>query len=169
MSSALPHTDEKYTYREGWRWSPSIREWFHTQLSSLTNPPGRPVLHVCSGKSRLGDIRIDILPTGDVQADALNLPLADDSIPTIVSDPPYDWALQHRIKYFQELGRVHEPGGLLLHKAPWLPLEGLYDIQRVVVANNRHLPRNVHQMARSRRRVHDAPRAESPLEVAPRA
>lgn len=162
-------TDEKFTYQEGWRWSKSLREWFHRELSSLTDPPGRPVVHVCSGKSTLGDIRIDIdEDCGNVRASAFSLPFADESVPTIVSDPPYDWPLQHRMRYFIELARVHMGGGLLLHKAPWGPLDGLYEVEATVEARNRHLPRDVHRLTRSRRR--DSPggalaEAQTRLEV----
>jgi SAM-dependent methyltransferase len=157
VSTPVVYTDEKFTYQEGWRWGKSLRRWFHRELSSITDPPQRPVLHVCCGESTLGDIRADIVPgCGNVRADAFNLPFADGSIPTIVSDPPYDWAIQHRMGFFQELARVHQPGGLLLHKAPWGPLDGFYQVKSVYEARNRHLPRDVHRLTRSRRREGDA-------------
>lgn len=170
-ASPVRLTDEKFTYQEGWRWGRSLRAWFHRELSSVTDPPERPVVHVCSGKSTLGDIRLDIAEDcGNVRADAFSLPFADGSVPTIVSDPPYDWPLQYRMRYFIELARVHKGGGLLLHKAPWGPLDGLYEVEEMVEARNRHLPRNVHRLTRSRRRApetDDLSEVQTQLEVAP--
>lgn len=65
-------------------------------------------LHACCGKSRLGDVLLDMDATHnpDILADAADMPVADDEYETVLCDPPYngdhDW--NHRL--LAELSRV---------------------------------------------------------------
>lgn len=80
------------------------------------------ILHICSGSLREGrtvDIRPEVRPW--LVADALNLPLADDSEEAVFLDPPYTpaWARQYGVKYpptyplLREALRVLKPGSRL--------------------------------------------------------
>lgn len=143
----------KHAFRKGWRWGQDIDAWFARETSRLDIQ--RPILHLCSGSSRLGDVTVDAVhDAAGVKADAMKLPFRDGAFPTIIVDPPYEWGLQDRCKFGKELARVHERGGRLLWKAPWLPLEGHYQIVDVTVMSIRAgLPRNAHLLVRARRRL----------------
>ena len=65
-------------------------------------------LHVCCGKSMIGDVRLDndVNNTPDILADASMLPLNDDSFDTILCDPPYNGKFEWNHKMLEELSRV---------------------------------------------------------------
>ena len=65
-------------------------------------------LHVCCGKSMLGDIRLDADPSHDpdVIADAAELPFADKSFESVLCDPPYNGKMQWNHDLLSELSRV---------------------------------------------------------------
>ena len=65
-------------------------------------------LHVCSGHSLLGDIRVDAdkLESPDVVCDAGRLPFADHSFNSVLCDPPYNGRFQWNHDLLSELSRV---------------------------------------------------------------
>jgi len=143
----------KHAFREGWRWGKDTTDWFVQETSRLDLE--RPVLHVCSGSSKLGDVRVDAHhDAANLKGDMMALPFPDGAFPVIVCDPPYELNLQDRCKLAKELARVHRPGGRLLWKAPWPPHEGFYDVRDVAVQSIRAgLPRDAHLLWRAVRRV----------------
>lgn len=74
-------------------------------LESLLIPSS---LHVCCGKSRLGDVRLDLDETHkpDIVADAADMPCADDEYDSVLCDPPYNGNLDWNHKLLAELARV---------------------------------------------------------------
>lgn len=64
-------------------------------------------LHVCCGKSTIGDLRVDLFDeTADVKADAAKLPIEDQQFDTVLCDPPYNGKLQWNHDLLVELARV---------------------------------------------------------------
>ena len=67
-------------------------------------------LHVCCGRSPLGDVRLDLDPTclPDIVADASNLRgvIESDSFDTVLCDPPYNGKFQWNHDLLSELARV---------------------------------------------------------------
>lgn len=64
-------------------------------------------LHVCCGKSTIGDLRVDMFDeTADVKADAAKIPLDDKSFDTVLCDPPYNGKLQWNHDLLSELARL---------------------------------------------------------------
>lgn len=64
-------------------------------------------LHVCCGKSRLGDMRLDLHePSADIRADAAAMPLPDKSFDTVLCDPPYNGEYQWNHDMLSELARL---------------------------------------------------------------
>lgn len=64
-------------------------------------------LHVCCGKSSLGDIRADRYEQAvDVILDANRLPFASRSFETVLIDPPYNGKFQWNHDMLSEMGRV---------------------------------------------------------------
>ena len=177
-----PHLTDKMAFREGWRWVPDVRRWFLRETSDLVSPPPRPVIHVCSGSSTLGEIRVDRWhPSANVRADMLHLPLADGAAGTVICDPPWDMEFRRRIALHREIARVLRVDGLLLWSAPWIPNEGHFTIDRLYIVYQRvGLPRDARLLVRAHRRAYAGKtrpqrkaaekvppaRREAPLEVA---
>ncbi|KKM68014.1 hypothetical protein LCGC14_1465210 [marine sediment metagenome] len=64
-------------------------------------------LHVCCGKSRLGDVLLDAHePNVHVRADATKLPFRDEAFNTVLCDPPYNGKFQWNHDMLSELSRV---------------------------------------------------------------
>ena len=74
-------------------------------LESLLIPRS---LHVCCGKSQLGDVRYDNDPANnpDVLGDAAKLPFDDASFESVLCDPPYNGKFQWNHDMLSELSRV---------------------------------------------------------------
>jgi hypothetical protein len=82
-------------------WPESVQSFVQNLLIPVS-------LHVCSGHSLLGDIRVDadraVLP--DVVCDAARLPFADQSFDSVLCDPPYNGRFQWNHDMLSELSRV---------------------------------------------------------------
>lgn len=145
-----PENDE---WREGWTWRRPIAVWFRDELQRIDLP--RPVLHLCSGSSTLGSIRVDRYhPNATIKADAFRLPFKDHSFGTVVYDGPYDWSLQQRLRVCQEMARVTRYEGRLLWKQRFRPLRGLFRIDEEWVVDRRvGMPRDVDLLIRATRRT----------------
>jgi hypothetical protein len=65
-------------------------------------------LHVCCGKSKLGDVRVDLDPANepDIICDANKLPFEDESFESVLCDPPYNGKFQWNHDLLKELSRV---------------------------------------------------------------
>ena len=66
-------------------------------------------LHVCCGKSKLGDVRLDLHePTADIRCDAANMKeqVPDGSFDSVLCDPPYNGKLQWNHDLLTELARI---------------------------------------------------------------
>ena len=65
------------------------------------------VLNVCCGKSRLGDLLIDLDPTVEpnMLADCKHLPIRHNAFDTIIIDPPYQYFVtgDNRFRWFNRL------------------------------------------------------------------
>jgi Methyltransferase domain len=136
-------------FKRTWRWSGVVDDWVSARLRTLDGSAPRPIVHVPSGGSGLGDIRIDAHPEVqgvkcDVKADMYRLPLPDQSVGTVICDPPWNLAYDERSKLNHELARVLRDGGLLLFNAPWVPTEVLFEHKEYWLSMNKGgLDRNV--------------------------
>jgi hypothetical protein len=64
-------------------------------------------LHVCSGKSTIGDLKVDLFDeTAELKANAAKIPLRDKTFDTVLSDPPYNGKLQWNHDLLTELARI---------------------------------------------------------------
>lgn len=82
-------------------WPESIETFLKTLFVGNT-------LHVCCGKSLLGNIRLDLDPNvnPDIVADASSLPIKDNEFSTVLCDPPYNGKFQWNHDVLSELARV---------------------------------------------------------------
>ena len=65
-------------------------------------------LHACCGKSKLGDVRLDLdeTHTPDIVGDAADMPVETDEYDTVLCDPPYNGDLGWNHRLLAELSRV---------------------------------------------------------------
>lgn len=118
-------------WRPAWKWPKETA----TFIAGLLETAPKPVLHVCSGSSPLGDVRADMFhPGATVKADMYRLPFRTGAFGSALMDPPYPLdgtSLPQRLAQFQELGRVVRKGGLVMLHAPWLPSPTWADCEAV--------------------------------------
>lgn len=90
-------------------WPGDVDAWLASKLRGTT-------LHVCCGKSMLGDCRLDMYEIGaDVCADAARLPFADRSWDTLLIDPPYNGVFRWMHDMLSELSRVADKRIIFQH------------------------------------------------------
>jgi len=80
-----------------WRWTRKQEFLFSKYLVGFT-------LHVCCGRSLLGDVRLDLNEKADIKACAFHLPFRDKTFDTVLADPP--WNLAFIPAFWRELERV---------------------------------------------------------------
>lgn len=84
-------------------WSDSIEEFLPSLFIGRT-------LHVCCGKSLLGDVRLDLDPANepDIICDAANMKgtIWDNEFDTVLCDPPYNGKFQWNHNLLSELARI---------------------------------------------------------------
>ena len=74
---------KKDAYRPGWRFPMIVEHEIQKWIIS-------PSLHVCSGQSALGDVRLDLHERADVKADMGYLPFIPGSFASVIWDAPYE-------------------------------------------------------------------------------
>ena len=102
LKAGIPLEGTKHLYRVAKvLWPEEVEE----VLAGLLLPPS---LHVCCGRSQLGDVRFDIdlstRPT--VVGDAARLPFDNESFCSVLCDPPYNGRMQWNHDLLSELSRV---------------------------------------------------------------
>lgn len=115
MSTKRP-IDSEHQYRATWRWPADIEQAIAAHVADGY------CLHVCCGKSPIGDVRVDADPPGaaDVRAEMSQLPFEDETFDYVVWDPPWKVPYFDRFAPFYELVRVTAVGGQIIVNATWL-------------------------------------------------
>ncbi|KKL73533.1 hypothetical protein LCGC14_2073950 [marine sediment metagenome] len=98
---AVPLAGTKHVYTvKKVLWPEEVSAFLETLLIPKT-------LHVCCGRSRLGDVLLDLHePNVHVRADATRLPFRDEAFNTVLCDPPYNGKFQWNHDMLSELSRV---------------------------------------------------------------
>ena len=71
-------------YKEAFSWPSEIQAFLESVVKE------RPLLNVCSGRSKWGDITYDKYEPADFSGEWTKLPFADDSAGAVFIDPPWD-------------------------------------------------------------------------------
>lgn len=95
----------------------------------------KPLFHICSGVSNIGDIRVDRsyidLPLDfkyrieyqgscNVKGDMVHLPFKDGVAGSVLCDPPYKYDFTEE-GLISELIRICRPKGKIIFISPWIP------------------------------------------------
>ena len=111
--------------------------WFWTNenikaVLKLLPELNKPIFHICSGVSNIGDVRLDRsyitgkdTVFGDrsschLQGDMNNLPFKSSVAGSVIIDPPYKYDFT-KPELISELVRICKPGGKIIFIAPWIP------------------------------------------------
>lgn len=98
----VPLEGNSHLYRVGkLLWPEEVESFLGSLLISRS-------LHVCCGKSQLGDVRLDgdAEHGPDIVADAADMPAGDDEYESVLCDPPYNGEFQWNHSLLEELSRV---------------------------------------------------------------
>lgn len=95
----LEGTDHIYTVN-ALLWPKKVQSFVETLLIGKT-------IHLCCGKSTLGDLRVDLFDeTADLKKDSAKTDLPDKSFDTVLCDPPYNGKLQWNHDLLVEMARL---------------------------------------------------------------
>ena len=78
-------------YVEAFSWTSTIERFLCEIIEE------KPLLHVCNGKSEIGDVTVDKYTECDVQADMVDLPFEDDSFGAVFLDPPWNNGMKKEV------------------------------------------------------------------------
>ena len=108
---AIPLAGNSYVYTvTKLLWPPDVEKFIEEELLIGKS------LHVCCGKSRIGDVLLDLHePEVHVTSDAARLPFVSNSFETVFSDPPYNGKFQWNHDLLSELARVANKRFILQH------------------------------------------------------
>lgn len=118
------------TIQDSWVWPDRVERLFREHMEGET-------LHVCCGKSDLGDITVDADPDRDphVVADMFDLPFGENTFDTVICDPPWHeiQSVGQKHSLFFELVRRVRPNGVILWNALTLPSSNQTELEDVWV------------------------------------
>ena len=103
-----------FKYKKIWSWPKSVENFILTKAKGYT-------LHVCSGHSKIGNVKVDLYEDCDVRADMCSLPFKSEIFDTVICDPPWKIRTELRGRLLCELRNVLRPEGLLIFNSTWLP------------------------------------------------
>ena len=126
-----------------WKWTHDIEDEIIKEIAGLNGL----VVHVCSGTSGLGEVRIDryfsdkyaarrrLFGLPNIIADYRYLPLKSKCAAAVICDPPY--SLKRRAKEYpgmvNELVRATALGGKILFVAPWVLYHKTLEVTRLLL------------------------------------
>ena len=119
---------------KSWEWPDEISENVRSLLE-----PGQ-TLHICSGNSDIGDVKVDLDPRrADVQkGDMRDLQFETNTFDNVIIDPPWKLGYYQRFRPFYEAVRVAKIGGLVIYNATWIPYANNTELLNVYVRRDSH-------------------------------
>ena len=118
---------------DSWVWNDTVSKFVEKHIEGYS-------LHICAGRSEIGDVRVDLDPqTPEVgKADMRDLPFEDEQFDTVIIDPPWKLGYYQRFKPFYEAVRVCKVGGRIIYNATWIPHSDQCKLDFVVVRRDSH-------------------------------
>ena len=99
-------------YVEAFSWTGTIQEFLDSAVTE------RPLLNVCAGRTRWGDVTMDRYEPSMVLGDWAMLPFAADSFAAVFADPPWNAAYKAPVAAFVREALRIAPVAYLM--APWI-------------------------------------------------
>jgi len=99
-------------YIEAFSWTGTIQRFLEE------NVPEKPLLNVCAGTTKWGDITLDYYEPADVKADWAALPFQADSFGAVFADPPWNAGYKKAVSIFMMEALRVAPVAYLM--APWI-------------------------------------------------
>jgi hypothetical protein len=99
-------------YVEAFSWPGTIEAFLQAQVTE------RPLLNVCAGRTRWGDVTMDRYEVSDVLGDWTALPFRNDEFGAVFADPPWDAEYKAQIAAFMREALRVAPIAYLM--APWI-------------------------------------------------
>lgn len=118
---------KKNTILQGsWIWNDTVSSFVEKNIVGYS-------LNVCAGKSKLGDVRLDLDPQDRsiIRGDMRALPFKSNLFDTVIEDPPWKISYYERFRPFFECVRVCKVGGLIIYNAYWIPMTPSGDAKRI--------------------------------------
>lgn len=117
----IPLAGDSYIYKVSkLLWPNDVEKFLEKEIRGLS-------LHVCCGLSQLGDVRLDLYsPNIDVIGDMSRLPIATQSVDTVLIDPPYNSKFQIMHDMLSELCRVSKERIIFQHWFSPVNKDGYY-------------------------------------------
>lgn len=99
-----------------WIWNGTVENFVKQKIKGYA-------LNICAGKSKLGDVKIDLDPKDKsiIKMDMKKLNFKDNTFDTVIQDPPWKIGYYDRWKPFFECIRVCKIGGIIIYNAYWIP------------------------------------------------
>lgn len=105
-------------FRPAFMWEDEIEKFVKQRIKRYS-------LNVPCGKSKLGDVKLDIDPDlsmrGAYDFFKDKIPYAQNTFDTVISDPPWKVGHYFRPRLFFRLVEVCKVGGLIIYNATWIP------------------------------------------------
>jgi len=99
-------------YIEAFSWTGTIQRFLDTAIVE------RPLLNVCAGRTRWGDVTADRYEPADVRSGWTELPFASGSFAAVFADPPWDAGYKKDVAAFVREALRIAPVAYLM--APWI-------------------------------------------------
>jgi hypothetical protein len=99
-------------YVEAFSWPGTIEQFLQEQVTE------RPLLNVCAGRTRWGDVTMDRYEVSDVLGDWTMLPFRSDEFGAVFADPPWDAEYKWQVAAFVREALRVAPVAYLM--APWI-------------------------------------------------
>ena len=119
---------DKTKLQECWIWNKTVEEFVKERIKGYS-------LKCCSGKSILGDVKIDLDPKDNsvIKGDMRELKFNDNTFDTVIQDPPWKIGFYQRMKPFFECVRVCKVGGMIIYNAYWIPQSKQVELKELFV------------------------------------
>lgn len=99
-------------YIEAFTWTGTIQHFLDQVV------PERPLLNVCAGHTRWGDVTMDHYEPADIKGSWTSLPFATDSFGAVFADPPWNGGYKADVATFMREALRVAPVAYLM--APWI-------------------------------------------------
>jgi len=99
-------------YVEAFSWTGTIQRFLDNVVTE------RPLLNVCAGRTRWGDVTMDLYEPADVKGAWTSLPFEPDQFGAVFADPPWDAGYKKDVALFVREALRVAPVAYLM--APWI-------------------------------------------------